>query len=92
VIGPWYLDTFRTELGAQAKAHYVVLRADLSETLERGTTRADPVHEEIIRSRHPQFADLGSLEHHVVHTSSKSSDVVLAELLENLHRELLALA
>jgi predicted kinase len=92
VIGPWYLGTFRTELGTETKVHYVVLRADLIETLKRGTTRADPVHEEIIRSMHPQFADLGSLEHHVVHTSSKSSDAVLAELLENLHANRFTLA
>jgi predicted kinase len=85
VIGPWYLDVFQTELGTtEARVHYVVLRADLNETLRRGTTRADPVHEEIIRSMHWQFADLGSLEHHAVHTSSKTSEVVLAELLDSL--------
>jgi predicted kinase len=85
VIGPWYLNTFRNELGLTKTAvQYVVLRANLLETVRRGTTRAAPVNEDIIRSMHPQFADLGSLERHAVNTTGQTSDVVLDTLLEGL--------
>ena len=93
VIGPWYLDTFRAELGPmETIVQYVVLRADLVETVRRGTTRAEPVNEGIIRSMHPQFADLGSLEHHAVHTSDQTIDVVLATLLDGLKARRFVLA
>jgi predicted kinase len=93
VIGPWYLDVFRAEFGTTGVSmQYVVLRADLIETVGRGTTRADPVREEIVRSMHPQFADLGSLELHAVSTSGKSSGDVFAELLANLQANRYVLA
>src|SRR5262245_23291130 len=40
VIGPWFLDIFREELGPLGIGlQYIVLRADLAETLARGTSR-----------------------------------------------------
>jgi cytidylate kinase len=92
VIGPWFLDVFRSELGpAQLSLQYVVLRAELAETIRRGTTRPDPVDERIVRAMHPQFADLGPLEHHAVHTSGQTSEAVLAVLLEGLRAKRFAL-
>jgi hypothetical protein len=84
VIGPWYLDVFRTEVERTgARLHYVVLRAD---------SREAPVREEIIRSMHPQFARLGALENHAVDTSSKTIALVLAELLEAMRANRFVLA
>ena len=93
VIGPWYLDVFRAEIEpAVASLHYVVLRAELAETIARGTSRAAPVVEEIIRSMHPKFADLGSLEAHAVSTSTKTSDDVLREVASELKTKRFLLA
>lgn len=92
VIGPWFLDVFREEQGpSQLSLQYVVLRAELSETIRRGTSRSDPVDESITRAMHPQFADLGVLEHHAVHTSGQTSEAVLSVLLEGLRTKRFAL-
>jgi predicted kinase len=93
VIGPWFLDVFRAELApTQVSLQYVVLRADLTETLRRGATRPDPVDERIVRAMHPQFAELGALEPHAVQTSGRTSEAVLAVMLEGLRTNRFALS
>jgi predicted kinase len=85
VVRPQILDVFRRELIAAGVAvDYVVLRAPLPETIRRGTTRPRPVSEQIIRAMHPQFADLGALEPHVVDTTRAPADLLVAEVARRL--------
>lgn len=85
VVRPATLDFFREEvMSAGIQVSYVVLRAPLDETIRRGTTRAHPVPEAVIRAIHPQFADLGPLEPHAI----DAAELDAASLLEHLAAEL----
>jgi hypothetical protein len=71
-------------MSAGVRVSYVVLRAPLEETIRRGTTRPHPVAESIIRTLHPQFADLGPLESHAIDAAAFDA----ADIVRQLTREL----
>lgn len=85
VVRPAVLSFFREEvMSLGVRVSYVVLRAPLDETIRRGTTRAHPVAESIIRAMHPQFADLGSLEPHAIDAGRLDAAAIVAELTRDL--------
>jgi hypothetical protein len=89
IVGPWFIDAFRTAAAARAVSfHYVILRPDEATALRRaasrdGHTLTDP---EPIRSLHRQFTDTGVFEGHVLDSTQLSpqatSDAVLHGLAE----------
>lgn len=69
IVGPWMLDHYRDRCGAGL--HYVVLRPSREVTLARARARTAPgalVAEGPVLDLWNQFADLGSLESHVLDT------------------------
>lgn len=84
IVGPWYLDLVREELGAERfPVDYVVLRPDLATCLRRAQARAGEervpghpalVDEGPIRHMWNQFAELGSYRHHGVDSTGLSAD------------------
>lgn len=71
IIGPWFLDAFRS---LDVAPHYIVLRPDLAEAIRRcqergGDTLSDPVP---ISALHRQFGNLGALEHHALSVTGLS--------------------
>ena len=73
IIGPWFLDAFRS---LERPMHYIVLRPTVEDAIERcqlrgGNTLSDP---EPIRALHKQFSALGRLERYVIDTAGHSPD------------------
>lgn len=90
IVGPWFLDPFRTaSTTVGIPLHYVVLRPDERTVLARATTRAqgaltDP---EPIRSLYRQFADLGQLEKYVLDSGSLTAGETTSAVLERIDRQ-----
>ena len=73
LVGPWFIDLFRTAAREQAvPLSYVVLRPDRHTTLERATGRTGEAltGPEPIRSSHDQFSNLGIYETHVLDSAT----------------------
>lgn len=77
ILGPWMLPHFRRDGSEPApRLHYIVLRPDRDETLRRAQARTAPdalVDAEPIASLWAQFAELGSLERHVIDTTGQDA-------------------
>jgi predicted kinase len=82
IVGPWSLDLVSREVArVGADVHYVVLRPSLDVALTRATQRAPltpgnvPLTEEgPIRQLWEQFQNLGTLEAHVIDTTTHSPE------------------
>lgn len=88
VIGPWMLDHFRGVDGAP-RLHYLVLRPSRDETLRRaqGRTGTDELtEEEPVLAMWDQFADLGSLERHVLDTTDQRPSETVQAVAEAVAR------
>jgi chloramphenicol 3-O-phosphotransferase len=71
VVGPWFLGRMRDLI--DVPLHYVVLRPDLCTTVARAQERTDRLREfGPIQNLHQQFANLGTLESHVIDTTGQS--------------------
>ena len=79
VFGPWFLPVVMQESRAD-NVEYVVLRTSLDDALQRVAVRNQPDIDHVVRKMHASFADLGSLEHHVVETQGRSVDDVVGEI------------
>lgn len=85
IIGPWFLKPF---LAAAADddwtMSYVVLRADLGTTLQRGQARPAPELTDVdaLTGLHGAFADLGALERHALDTTRLGAEETAAEVRE----------
>lgn len=81
IVGPWFLDPFRSAAARTGLAlYYVVLRPDETTTVSRAAGRRPgsdgrPVLREPgpVVSLHRQFADLGQLERHVLNSAGQSA-------------------
>lgn len=75
VVGPWFLNRFHSAAAvAGTELHYLVLRPDVDTALRRATGRTASdalVDPGPIRSLHEQFADLGTLESHVLDSTGQ---------------------
>jgi tRNA uridine 5-carbamoylmethylation protein Kti12 len=93
IISPrWFFEPLRNELQAAGHAvAYAVLRAPLAVCVSRAASRdasrlaAATVVEQLWRD----FADLGSLERHVVDGSGKSTEDIAEEVAQRLQQGLL---
>jgi len=76
IFGPWFLEEVMTAAG-DADLHYVVLRADLSTSIDRAVNRSEtPTTEEVVRKMHGEFDQLAQYEPYVVDTSSATPEQV----------------
>jgi tRNA uridine 5-carbamoylmethylation protein Kti12 len=93
IVGPWFIDVFRTAAASRAVLlHYVILRPDQTTALRCAVRRdghalTDP---EPIRSLYRQFTDIGIFEGHVLDSTQLSpqatADAVLHGLAEGTYR------
>jgi chloramphenicol 3-O-phosphotransferase len=87
IVGPWFIDVFRTASEARAiPLHYVILRPDEITALRRAAGRGtdaltDP---EPVRSLHQQFTGLGALEGHVLDSTRLTPRATAAAVLRGL--------
>jgi adenylate kinase family enzyme len=93
IVGPWFIDVFRTAAAARAiPLHYVILRPDQATVLRRAASRDDHAltDPEPIRSLHRQFTGIGVFEGHVLDstqlTPQATADAVLHGLAEDTYR------
>lgn len=96
IIGPWMLHHFRQGAGEEGvvRLHYVVLRPSREETLRRaqGRTASDAlVDEKPIVLLWDQFSHLGSLEGHVIDTTSQNPAETLAAVRRAIASDIFAL-
>ena len=85
IIGPWFLQPFRDAAAAGGwTMSYVVLRADLGTTLQRGQARPEPelTDADALTGLHGAFADLGALERHALDTTRLGVPETAAEVRE----------
>jgi cytidylate kinase len=95
VLGPWFIDVFRTAAAARAiSLHYVVLRPDQDTVMRRATGRGEGAltDAEPIRSMYRQFAELGALERHVLDSTRLSSQVTAEAILHGIEDDRFLLA
>jgi adenylate kinase family enzyme len=89
IVGPWFLDPFRTaSTTLSVPLHYVVLRPDERTALARAAARGhealtDP---EPIRSLYQQFADLGELDKYALDSGNQTADETTSAVLERIKR------
>ena len=85
IVSPcWFFEPLRDALrGAGRRVAYVVLRPPLTVFISRATGRPArrPAGREVVERLWHEFADLGSLERHVIETGAMSS-LEVATLLE----------
>jgi hypothetical protein len=102
VVGPWYLDLVTGPLIRDGiETHYLVLRPDQAEALERVAVRgreervsghlaAAFLHEEPAAHMWEQFSDLGDLERHVIDNTRldarRTADLVWSRYCEGTDR------
>lgn len=87
IVGPWMTDHFRDRMFTHPRVpvHYVVLRPDRQTTLARARARSgvtaltDP---EPITAMWDQFADLGSMEAHVLDTTDDTLVVTVSRVVD----------
>lgn len=73
IVGPWFLDVFRTAASDRGIAlHYLVLRPDEETTIRRATSRGGHplTAAEPVRALYRQFTALGELETHVLDSTA----------------------
>ena len=87
IIGPWMLGHFRGMCDGSGsegpRVHYIVLRPGRDEALRRAQARTTPgalLDEGPISAMWDQFADLGTLEGHVIDTSRDTPETTLARV------------
>ena len=69
IYGPWFLDRVLSVAG-DCELHYLVLRADLTTSIERAVHRSEtPTTEAVVRKMHAHFDQLAQYETHVVETT-----------------------
>jgi chloramphenicol 3-O-phosphotransferase len=87
ILGPWFLDDFRSALEPKADIRYVVLRVPVETAIERAGERSrSPLADGPVRAMHRALEDLGPLEHHVVDASVATPDEIALLLHERLAR------
>ncbi|MEU6011844.1 AAA family ATPase [Streptomyces sp. NPDC047453] len=89
IVGPWFIDLFRTAAQEQAvPLNYVILRPNQHTTLERATGRSGDVltDPEPIRSLHDQFSSLGVYEAHVLDSSNLTAEATADTVLQGIAR------
>ena len=77
IVGPWFLDQVRERLGDLDVA-YVVLRPERATALERVQARDGGLDASGAELMYDKFADLGSLEGHVISSEGSLADIVTA--------------
>jgi adenylate kinase family enzyme len=89
VVGPWFIDLFRTAAHEQdVPLDYVVLRPDRHTTLERAMGRTGDVltDPDPIRSLHEQFSGLGGYETHVLDSSGLTAEATADAVLKGVEQ------
>jgi transposase-like protein/predicted kinase len=92
IVGPWFINVFRTAAARAVSLHYVTLRPDEATALRRAVSRDDHAltGPEPIRSLHRQLTDIGAFEGHVLDPTQLSpqatADAVLYSLAEGTYR------
>lgn len=89
IVGPWMLHHFTEARQAQPSipVDYIVLRPDSATTLARATARTgkdDLVDSAAVTSMWKQFADLGSLNEHIIDTSDQDRGETVAAVASGL--------
>jgi len=83
VVGPWFLPVVASELRMlSVPIVYAILRLPLEEALRRAKERDPGFDENILRSLHPQFEDVGPYEKHVIEIHGLTPDEVLKRFHE----------
>jgi cytidylate kinase len=84
VIGPWFLSVLRAELSGGPPVSYVLLHVEEQEALRRVREREGPGESPRVRHMVGAFAELGALRGHVVDTTGRTRDDVVAEVRRGL--------
>jgi adenylate kinase family enzyme len=94
VVGPWFLDVFRTTANEQAvPLSYIILRPSLDATVHRATSRTgdaltDP---EPVRSLHRQFSDISPYEAHVLDSTGMTAEAAADSIMQGIAEDAYAI-
>lgn len=88
IIGPWLLPLFVKSLGTiTTSVQYIVLRANLDDTVRRATLRSGSDDEAVVRHMHAHFANLGQFEHHAVDCTNWTAEETFNQILPQWQRQ-----
>lgn len=84
IYGPWFLNRVQAVAG-ERELHYVVLRADLTTSIDRAVNRSDsPAPEAAVRKMHADSDQLAQYEPHVVNTTAATPAQVAVQVLQRI--------
>lgn len=75
IVGPWFLEPWRTLAREDYEMHYIVLRASKDETLRQAVERSKldrKTNLELVETMWKQFCNLGIYESNVIETITYS--------------------
>ena len=75
IVGPWFLEPWRTLVREDYEVHYIVLRASKEETMKRAVERSKldrKTNVELVETMWEQFCNLGIYESNVIETTTYS--------------------
>lgn len=76
IVGPWFIDVFRTLAADEVPLHYIVLRPDESVAVDRAMSRSSPAltDDGPVRKMYAEFSALGTFEAFVLDTSRQTAE------------------
>lgn len=89
IVGPWFLEPWRTLAREDYEVHYIVLRATKEETLRRAVERSKldrKTNIELVETMWKQFCNLGIYESNVIETTMYSINETVFAVKEKIAR------
>ena len=87
IVGPWFLEPWRTLAQEDYEVHYIVLRASKEETMKRAVERSKldrKTNVELVEIMWEQFCNLGIYEAHVIDTTNCSVQETVSAVQEKI--------
>ena len=87
IVGPWFLEPWRTLAQEDYEVHYIVLRASKEETIKRAVERSKldrKTNVELVEIMWEQFCNLGIYEAHVIDTTNCSVQETVSAVQEKI--------
>lgn len=82
IIGPWFIDDFLAAIGSEIPCAYVILQAELEETVRRASTRpdADKFPIDGVRHMHKSFSQAHAYTGHIISSDGLTEEQTLAKI------------
>ena len=87
IVGPWFLTPLKEDMKEGYEIHYIILRADKEETMQRAIERTKLSRDtniELVEAMWKQFTNLDDYEPFVINTTNYSVEKTVAIIKEQI--------